>query len=43
MGGKQNSHVLLLKGAHVFENTKMLKVGKKGVSFLKYGLTACKC
>lgn len=42
MGGKQNSHILLLKGARVCGSTKIVRVGKKGVSSPKYGLTACK-
>lgn len=42
MGGKQNSRILLLKGACVCESTKIPRVGKKGVPFPKYRLTACK-
>lgn len=42
MGGKQNSHILLMNGACVCESSRVLRVGEKGISLPNYGLTACK-
>lgn len=41
MRGKQNFHILLQNEAHVSESTKVLRVGKKGVSFPNHRIKSC--